>query len=126
MPACLSMLSFLDSISIMKNSSCMRNFNQLRSQISVSNNSEDFSNSNDSNDVTNTALSQLLVSLNYSLCADQIYISVHSFIAFRKSSFSHSYFESLCHYRVSESSYIDHHHIERCIEAFLCYFHNKW
>src|SRR5947207_10650122 len=34
--------------------------------------------------VTDTALSQLLVSLNYSLCASQIYISVHSFIALRK------------------------------------------
>src|SRR5436190_21907543 len=34
--------------------------------------------------VTDTALSQLLVSLNYSLCISQIYISVHNFIAFRK------------------------------------------
>src|SRR5436190_24367953 len=34
--------------------------------------------------VTDTALSQLLVSLNYSSCTDQIYISVHSFIALRK------------------------------------------
>src|SRR5437667_6639068 len=34
--------------------------------------------------VTDTMLSQLLVSLNYSLCTDQIYISVCSFIALRK------------------------------------------
>src|SRR5947207_12300391 len=34
--------------------------------------------------VMNTALSQLLVSLNYSSCASQIYISVCSFIALRK------------------------------------------
>src|SRR5436190_23941280 len=67
-----------------------------------------------------------LVSSDYSLCASQIYISVCSFIALKNSSSLHSYFEFLCHYRVSESSYIDHHHIERCIEAFLCYFHNKF
>src|SRR5205085_5515878 len=34
--------------------------------------------------VTNTALSQLLVSSDYSSCTGQIYISVHSFIALRK------------------------------------------
>src|SRR5947207_9635179 len=66
-----------------------------------------------------------LVSPNYSPCAGQIYISVHSFIALRKSSSSHPYFESSCHYRASESSYIDHHCIERHIETSLCYFHNK-
>src|SRR6266513_2754030 len=64
--------------------------------------------------VMNMMLPQHLVSLNYSLCISQIYISVCSFIALRKSSSSHSYFELLCHYRVSESSYIDHHCIERC------------
>ena len=37
-----------DSISIMKNSSHMRNFNQFKSQISVSNDSEDSSSNNDS------------------------------------------------------------------------------
>src|SRR5436190_13774003 len=36
--------------------------------------------------VTNMMLSQHLVSLNYSSCADQIYISVHNFITFKKSS----------------------------------------
>ena len=74
--------------------------------------------------VMNTALSQLLVSLNYSSCADQIYISVCSFIALRKSSSLHSYFESICHYRVSEFSYA-YKCTERCIETFLHYFHNK-
>ena len=74
--------------------------------------------------VINMMLSWHLVSLNYSLCAGQIYISVHSFIALRKSSSSHSYFESTCHYKVSESSYA-YKHTERCIETFLCYFHNK-
>ena len=34
--------------------------------------------------VTDTVLSWLLVSLDYSSCASQIYISVHSFIAVRK------------------------------------------
>ena len=53
----------------------------------------------------NMTLSQFLVSLNYSLCTGQIYISAHSFIALRKSSSLHSYFESMCHYRVSEPSY---------------------
>src|SRR5438046_10195712 len=53
--------------------------------------------------VTDIMLSQHLVSSNYSSCASQIYISVCSFIAFRKSSSSHSYFESSCYYRVSES-----------------------
>src|SRR5436190_5744012 len=42
--------------------------------------------------VTNMMLSQHLVSSDYSLCTDQIYISVHSFIVFRKSSSLHSYF----------------------------------
>ena len=74
--------------------------------------------------VMNTALSQLLVSSNYSSCTDQIYISVYNFIALRKSSSLHSYFESMCHYRVSESSYA-YKCTERCIEAFLCYFYNK-
>ena len=74
--------------------------------------------------VTDMMLSWHLVSLNYSSCISQIYISVCSFIALRKQSSSHSYFELLCHYRVSESSYVDHHHIERCIETFLHYFHN--
>src|SRR5438046_10102870 len=46
-----------------------------------------------------------LVSSDYSLCVSQIYISVHSFIALRKSSSSHSYFEPTCHYRASEPSY---------------------
>src|SRR5947207_4831030 len=43
--------------------------------------------------VMNIMSSQHLVSSDYSLYANQIYISVHSFIAFRKSSSSHSYFE---------------------------------
>src|SRR5436190_23838777 len=75
--------------------------------------------------VMNMMLSQHLVSLNYSSCVSQIYISVHSFIALRISSSLHSYFEFSCHYRVSEFSYIDHHHIEKCIEAFLHYFYNN-
>src|SRR5436190_19217529 len=74
--------------------------------------------------VTNMMLSQHLVSLNYSSCVSQIYISVHNFIALRKSSSSHSYFEFSCHYKVSESFYVDHHHIERHIKTFLHYFHN--
>ena len=74
--------------------------------------------------VTNTVLSWLLVSSDYSSCASQIYISVCSFIALRKFIlFTHSYFESMCHYRVSESSYA-YKHTGRCIEAFLCYFYN--
>ena len=74
--------------------------------------------------VMNMMLSQHLVSSDYSLCASQIYISVHSFIALRKSSSLHSYFiMSMCCYRVSESSYACKH-TERCIETFLCYFHN--
>src|SRR5947207_3373174 len=73
--------------------------------------------------VTDMMSSQHLVSLDYSSCANQIYISIHSFIALRKSSSSHSYFEFMCHYRVSESSYT-YKHTERCIETFLYYFHN--
>src|SRR5438034_11515963 len=73
--------------------------------------------------VMNMMLSQHLVSSDYNSCADQIYISVCSFIALRKSSSSHSYFESTCHYRVSESSYA-YKCTGRCIEAFLHYFHN--
>ena len=75
--------------------------------------------------VMNIILSWHLISSDYSSCVNQIYISVHSFIALRKSSSSHSYFESSCHYRVSESSYT-YKCTERCIETFLCYFYNKW
>src|SRR5436190_23692718 len=64
-----------------------------------------------------------LVSSNYSSCISQIYISVCNFIASRKSFSSHSYFESTCHYRVSESSYT-YKCTERCIKTFLHYFHN--
>src|SRR5438034_9231843 len=42
--------------------------------------------------VMNMMPPQHLVSLKYSLCVDQIYISVHNFIALRKSSSTHSYF----------------------------------
>ena len=57
--------------------------------------------------VMNTALSQHLVSLDYSLCTSQIYISVHSFIALRKFIFFTLIFIMLtCCYRVSESSYV--------------------
>ena len=76
--------------------------------------------------VTDMMLSWHLVSLNYSLCVNQIYISVCSFIILRKSSSSHLYFELSCHYKVSESSYVDHHHIERHIKTFLCYFYNTY
>src|SRR5947207_14503199 len=65
-----------------------------------------------------------LVSPDYSPCANQIYILICSFIALRNPSSLHSYFESMCHYRVSESSYT-YKHTGRCIEAFLHYFHNK-
>ena len=58
------------------------------------------------------------------MCQSDIYISVYSFITLRKSSSLHSYFESSCYYKVSESSYIDHHCIKRHIKTFLCYFHN--
>src|SRR5437762_12954765 len=69
--------------------------------------------------VMNMMLPQHLVSLNYSSCVSQIYISVHNFITLRKSSSLYSYFEFSCHYKVSEFFYIDHHCIEKCIETFL-------
>src|SRR5438876_9423275 len=72
----------------------------------------------------NMMLSQHLVSSDYSLCVSQIYISVCNFIILRKSSSLHSYFEFMCHYRVSESFYA-YKHTERCIETFLCYFYNN-
>src|SRR5438034_421469 len=49
--------------------------------------------------VMNMMSLQHLVSLNYSLCTSQIYISVHSFIAFRKFIFFTSYIiVSMCCY----------------------------
>src|SRR5438034_7042032 len=75
--------------------------------------------------VTDTALPRHLVSPDYSPCAGQIYISVRSSIALRKSSSSHPYFEPTCHYRASEPPYT-YKCTGRCIEAFLHYFHNKW
>ena len=83
-----------------------------------------FIDSIDNISVMNIMSSWHLVSSDYSSCASQIYISVCSFIALRKSSSSHSYFEFSCHYRVSESSYA-YKHTERCIETFLYYFHNN-
>src|SRR5438046_711402 len=46
--------------------------------------------------VTDIMSSQLLVSLNYSLCINQIYISVCSFIALRKFNLFHTYILSFC------------------------------
>src|SRR5438034_8967571 len=69
--------------------------------------------------------SQHLISSDYSSCISQIYILICSFIALRNSSSLHSYFEFTCYYRVSESSYT-YKHTGRCIETFLCYFHNTF
>ena len=75
--------------------------------------------------VMNTVLPWLLVSPDYSPCAGQIYISVCSSIALRKSIFFTSHIiMPMCCYRASEPSYT-YKYTGRCIETFLCYFHNN-
>ena len=72
--------------------------------------------------ITNMMSLWYLVSSDYSLCISQIYISVYSFITLKKLFSLHLYFESSCHYRVSKSFYVDHHHIEKHIKTFFVIF----
>ena len=74
--------------------------------------------------VTDMMLSWHLVSLNYSSCISQIYISIHSFIALRKINLLYTHILSLHVIIESQSLLTSILHIERCIETFLHYFHN--